>query len=94
MSNRYKKCKHRDGDRHDCRYVDAIERLIPTAELLADEACGPPPTQRVYYQQWCLMWNKIFTSEMEMLAAKAGLRSPHLNTIERIEKEEKEKTYH
>lgn len=65
-----KQCTHTDGPQHDCRYVDARNALIPSAERFALEACrmrGIPENGPGF--------SRTFSLRMEALAVDAGITS-------------------
>lgn len=63
----------RPRDRHDCDYVDAINRLIPLAALHADNALGNKMPEGVEERKkWRDAWDRTYFAEMDRLAE--GLR--------------------
>jgi hypothetical protein len=61
----------RSGWRHDCRYVQARNALIPLAERLADEQVPPPGRSHVAHIWDSAAWDTAFLLAMENLARSA-----------------------
>ena len=71
-------CKHTDGDRHDCEYVDSRNALIPAAEREADRIAGPAPVRYgsiggatkeklAALESWRAKWDRVFLLAMDRL---------------------------
>lgn len=50
-------------------YEEKRNRLIPQAEVLANEAAGPAPPYRTgtTWERWATKWNSAFHQTMNML---------------------------
>jgi hypothetical protein len=65
-------CRHEEGDRHDCKYVDEINALIPAAEIAARRQAYKLHPVDHHAQQ--LAFAKLFHSEMDARCEEKGLR--------------------
>lgn len=64
-------CTHTEGERHDCRYVESRNRLIPEAEAYAHAVAGPAPLSLYARAAWGAKWSRAFHSKMnEMWSGK------------------------
>lgn len=67
-------CKHEDGGKHDCRYVDRRNALIPIAEARANLAVGADYGGADYvgtlYRDWSLAWDREFHRAMTDLSVE------------------------
>lgn len=70
------RCGHAEGLRHNCGYVEAVDRFIPAAERMADirladyiEEHGP--MNRLERDR---IWTGLFIEEMQSECEVAGLR--------------------
>lgn len=58
------------------QYIAARERLIPSAEAIADAVAGPkPPLNNITREIWSNTWNLTFHKTMDTLARQYGLLS-------------------
>jgi hypothetical protein len=73
MSNVATGCKHTEGARHDCGYVNRRNKQIPLAEALAYQKAGRRPLEiGPAYTEWMNLWNRIFFACMDKLTGRAG----------------------
>ena len=75
MTKKCGKCGYEPAggvDRHDCRYVRAVDDLIPLAEAEAGDATAGQTFSE--YEQYAAAWNAVFHAVMGRLTREAGLR--------------------
>jgi hypothetical protein len=69
-----RRCRHEEGDRHNCKYVDQINSFIDKAERLANEKF-PKPLESDMTMHWRNAWDRAYLRAMDELTVEAGLRS-------------------
>lgn len=75
MTRKCGKCGYEPAggvDRHDCRYVRAVDELIPLAQAEADDAVVGKTFSE--YEQFASAWNDVYHAAMGRLTREAGLR--------------------
>ena len=54
------------------KHIDAINALIPDAERIANQLV--PEAAGSQRSEYCAVWTRVFTRQMNVMASAAGLR--------------------
>lgn len=62
-----KNCLHTEGQKHNCVYVDEINKYVDRAADAANKKCGKGPKVGDDKTEWANNWDKTYFAEIRKL---------------------------